>query len=93
MAPLTDAELQQRIGASAAVRKYGQAIDRESAEEKLEARAATAAERASPPAGGKPQPSTLERVLQSPVARTVSAEVVRGIFGVFGVRTRRRRLW
>src|SRR6185369_4676187 len=37
MGPLTDAELAHRIGSSAQVKKYVQAIDRESAEEKLAA--------------------------------------------------------
>src|SRR4030095_8265279 len=54
MAPLSDAELQQRIAVSPQVKKYSHAINRESAEEKLAATAATDA----PPAGpaGKARP-------------------------------------
>ncbi len=96
MAPLTDAELQQRIGSSAQVRRYGAAVDRESAEEKLEARATSAGD-ATPPAGGKPEPSTLEKVLKSPLARavatTVSGVLARRIFSVLGGPPRRRRRW
>src|SRR5262245_64989252 len=94
MAPLSDVELQQRIAASPQVRKYRQAVDRESAEEKL---AAPPAEEGAPPpsAGGKPQPSTLEKVLRSPVARavatTVSGVLARGILGALVGPPRRRR--
>ena len=46
MAPLTDAELQNRLAASAQVRRYAAAVDRESAEEKLAARGAAGGEAA-----------------------------------------------
>src|SRR5262245_943332 len=95
MAPLSDAEVQQRLAASAQVQKYRQAVDRESAEEKLAAPSAEAAEPSTPLAGGKPQPSTLEKVLRSPVARavatTVSGALARGILGALVGPPRRRR--
>jgi hypothetical protein len=103
MAPLSDAELQQRNASSAQVRKYSQAVDRESAEEKLAA-AETALEAGAaqaPDAGrdraGKPEPSALERVLRSPVTRavatTVSGVLARSIMGVLVGPPRRRRRW
>ena len=95
MAPLSDAELQQRLAASAQVKKYRQAVDRESAEEKLATPSAEAAEPSSPLARGKPEPSTLEKVLRSPVARavatTVSGALARGILGALVGPPRRRR--
>src|SRR5262245_35405149 len=51
MGPLTDSELQQRLAASAQVKGYAQAIDRESAREMLEERMAPAA--GEPAAKGK----------------------------------------
>jgi DNA helicase HerA-like ATPase len=95
MAPLTDAELQQRIATSSQVKRYSQAINRESAEEKLAAPAVAAPEEAPPAPAGKPEPSTLEKVLRSPVARavatTVSGALARGILGALVGPPRRRR--
>jgi DNA helicase HerA-like ATPase len=95
LAPLSDAELQQRIAASALAKKYRGAIDRESAAEKL---ALPAVQGESPPHGpaGRPQPSTLEKVLRSPVTRavatTVSGTLARGLLGaLLGPPARRRR--
>ena len=94
MAPLSDAELRQRIAVSPQVKKYSHAINRESAEEKLAATAATAGAPAPTP-GGKAEPSALERVLRSPVARavatTVSGAIARGILGALIGPPRRRR--
>ena len=95
MAPLTDVELQQRIAVSPQVKKYSQAINRESAEEKLAAPATQAEPDAPRAPGGRPQPSTLEKVLRSPVARavatTVSGVLARGILGALVGPPRRRR--
>jgi hypothetical protein len=77
MGPLTDAELQQRIGASAQVRKYRQAVDRESAEEKLSARAPVAVA----PGSGAARESTVEQILRSPVARSVTRTVAVAVAG------------
>jgi len=95
MAPLTDVELQQRIATSSQVKKYSRAINRESAEEKLAAPAAAAQAEAPAAPAGKPEPSTLEKVLRSPVARavatTVSGALARGILGALVGPPRRRR--
>ncbi|MGH7894071.1 MAG: helicase HerA-like domain-containing protein, partial [Candidatus Binatia bacterium] len=92
MGPLTDVEMQQRIGSSVQVKKYAQAIDRESAEEKLAAKAAPSDDReaeAPARAGGRgaprEEPTTLEKVLSSRVTKTVAVTVAGAITcGVMG---------
>jgi DNA helicase HerA-like ATPase len=102
MGPLTDAELGQRVKSSAQVRKYAQAVDRESAEEKLAAKAAAAPAAPGPsPSRGpaREEPGTLERVLSSSVTRSVARTVAvavagtltRGILGALTGSPRRRR--
>ena len=98
MAPLTDAELSQKLSASSQVSEYAKAVDRESAREMLEKRAASVPaeeeEEAAPPArAAKEPPSALLQVLKSPLARTVAGAVTRGIMGALlgGVTRRRRR--
>ena len=93
MAPLTDAELQQRLASSSQVRKYREPINRVSAEEKLEGQAASTA---AGPAGpsGRPAPSTLETILRSPVTRsvavTITGAITRTLMGaILGPRRRR----
>jgi hypothetical protein len=91
MAPLSDAELQQRLAASSQVRKYREPINRVSAEEKLEGQAASSTA-AAPAATGRRAPSTLETILRSPVTRsvavTISGAIARGIMNTI---LRRRR--
>jgi DNA helicase HerA-like ATPase len=99
MGPLDDAELRQRLAASAQVKKYAVAVNPESAAEKLAARSAASA----PPAGGaqpseaaarsaKAEPSTFEQILRSPVTRTVAGVVARGLMdALLGTRRRRSR--
>jgi DNA helicase HerA-like ATPase len=104
MGPLTDDELNQRLAQSAQVREYAQAIDRESAREKLEARAKASSaavaemgevEDSSAPRGrsqAKEPASAFETILKSPVTRTVVGVVARGLMGaLLGGTTRRRR--
>ncbi len=100
MGPLTDAEMAQRLGSSAQVRKYATAIDRESAQELLAkqaeaaAPATPAAEAASGPRGRapKPQPNAFEQMLKSPLTRAVATTVTRGLMGaLLGPAPRRRR--
>jgi len=82
MGPLTDAELAQRIGSSAQVKKYAQAVDRESAEEKLEAASAPATTPASKNAAAPArEESTLERVLESSVTKSVVRTVAVAVAG------------
>ena len=91
MGPLTDAELTQRCG-TPQVRKYALAIDRESAREKLMARA-TGAQAATPGAAApaaRPAPaapSAWDSFISSPVvqqaarqaARTATSAITRGL--------------
>ena len=97
MAPLTDGELSQKLSASSQVSEYAKSVDRESAREMLEKRAASVPaeeEEAAPPArAAKEPPSALLQVLKSPLARTVAGAVTRGIMGALlgGVTRRRRR--
>jgi DNA helicase HerA-like ATPase len=106
MSPLTDAEFAGMVGASAQIRKYAQAIDRDSAREMLARRMTPVPEPAqAPPRGGwdgqappaprragKQPPSTMEQILKSSVTRTVAREVTRGLLGaLLGTPSRRRR--
>jgi hypothetical protein len=94
MGPLTDAELAQRVGSSVQVKRYAQAIDRESAEEKLAAAAAPA-----PPTAAREEPGTVERVLASSVTKSVvrtvavavAGSLARGVMGALLGSPRRRR--
>jgi DNA helicase HerA-like ATPase len=97
MGPLAEAELAQRVHASAQVRKYAQAVDRESAEEKLAAGATPPASASRGPV--REEPGTLEKVLSSSVTRSVARTVAvavagtltRGILGALVGSPRRRR--
>ncbi len=95
MAPLTDAERSAIIGASPLGPKYGQRVDRESAEEILAARMLNdpelvdkARERARPQSDPQPRRSDdaladkVTEALGSTMARTVGREIVKGIFGM-----------
>jgi DNA double-strand break repair helicase HerA and related ATPase len=105
MAPLTPEELQADIRESDLLAEYGKAIDRESAREMLAARMERTtpepekAETARPPASraGKTLAQVAAGALSSSIARTVGREVVRGLFGLLGVkpprRTTRRSRW
>ena len=96
MGPLNDDEMQQRLSSSAQVRKYAEAIDRESAREMLteraESAAAAAADRneqdaderaAAAPRGraAKAPPTMAEQILKSPVTRTIAGTITRGLMG------------
>jgi uncharacterized protein len=103
MGPLDAKELAARNAASALVRKYEDAVDRESAAEVLEEReeASAAAEKKAEreedaqPARkrGKAEKGMLETILRSPVAKTVAGTITRGLMGALfgGSRSRRRR--
>jgi uncharacterized protein len=114
MGPLTDAEMAQQIGSSAQVKEYATPIDRESARELLakriaagpsdgapDARTAPAAQPAAASRGGrtpKPEPTAFEKVMNSPLTRTVAGVVARGIMGALLPRRRtttrsRKSLW
>ena len=107
MGPLTDDEMRRQLAQSAQVREYAQAVDRESAREKLAARSLSAAAArasdgddalAAPPARGrgagrgtKEPPTAFEQILKSPMTRTVAGVVARGIMGALLGSSRRRR--
>ncbi len=95
-------DLDQRVATSPQVRKYATAIDRESAREKLAARAASgqsaaASSEAQPAAAaapgtrtGKAPPSTFDQIMKSPVTRTVAGAITRGLMGALLGSPRRR---
>ncbi len=98
MGPIPPAEITDRAARSPLHAAYAAAIDRESAREVLQARAEGAKEAAAVPAGragpASAAPTAADAVgtiLKSPVARAVGKELVRGLFGVLGVSTSRRR--
>ena len=101
MAPMPDDERARRLAASQQVKEYAQAVDRESAREMLAKRMAAAEEQQNPveasepekpPARGRTEKSTLEKVVNSPLTRTVAGVVTRGLMGaLLGTPPRRRR--
>jgi DNA helicase HerA-like ATPase len=104
MGPIPAAEIAKRVAASPLLPEYGPAADRESAREVLQKRVeegprppapgrAEAKERGArgPAPAGPTAPETLAKALNSPVARAVGRELVRGLFGVLGLRTTTRR--
>jgi DNA helicase HerA-like ATPase len=109
MAPLSAEELQTDIRQSDLLAEYGQAVDRESARELLAKRMAGTEAPAEPepePKKGRGVGRTAAKAggvavvgaLTSAIGRTVGREIVRGLFGLLGVkppRTRRttRRRW
>jgi hypothetical protein len=92
MGPLTDAEMSQRM-LTPQVRKYAEAVDRESAREKLEAQYAATDAAASSSASRSRQSTgkggTMDTILGSSVARSalrtavvaVTGTLVRGMLG------------
>jgi DNA double-strand break repair helicase HerA and related ATPase len=106
MGPLTEEEMRVRLDASAQIKKYAQAVDRESARELLAARAtapttidrdraapAPAPSAPAPRRGAKPPPNPIEQILKSPVARTVAGQLTRGLLGALLGGTRKRSRW
>jgi uncharacterized protein len=105
MAPLTPEELQADIRQSDLLAEYGQAVDRESAREMLakrmartEASSEPQAEEPAPQKGGgvgrkaaKAAGVAVIGALTSTIGRTVGREVVRGLFGLLGVKPPRTR--
>ncbi len=106
MGPLSDGEMQQRLAASPQVREYAQTVDRESAREMLLEQAAagvdaetrqkqgpTGADAGRRPRTTRQPPGTFERILKSPVTRSVATTITRGLLGALlgtmGLRRRR----
>ncbi len=98
---LTPKEIQKIINRSLITLKYDESIDRESAYEILggkieEAQERTEREKNKPrKSSSRREKSTLEKVFDSTttrqIGRTVARELTRGLLGVLGVKTTRRR--
>jgi hypothetical protein len=93
MGPLTPSEMQPRLE-TPQVRRYAQAIDRDSAHEMLTARMQPAEapapaevdeplpdEAEAPEAPAEPQGGGFMDILNSPIARTIAGQVTRGLMG------------
>jgi hypothetical protein len=96
---LTPAEIDGIVAKSKLIAKYNQAIDSTSAYEMLTQKLQDAADKgqtdpAKPQPGGKPQPSTLEKILSSGAARqverTAASMITRGLLGALGLGGRSR---
>lgn len=110
MGPLPDIDAQ--IARSTQVKKYAQAVDRESAREMLAAKVVPQAQQPSAPppqqtgpqgytpypqapaparrGSAKEPPSTFDKIMKSPVTRTVAGAITRGIMGALVGSPRRR---
>ncbi len=96
MSPLTPDEYQQNLSQSSMYGKYRETVDPRSAFEILNERVQAirqeqqASAPTSTPRATRPEKSTFEEVMASPVAKQVGRELVRGVFGMlFGTTTRR----
>ena len=100
---LTDTEINTIINDSKVIKKYNEEIDRESAheilsekikeaqEEEHQAELRKQKEKARKSSSRRREKSTFEKVVNSSAGRTVVREVTRGILGVLGIKTTRRR--
>ena len=88
MGPLTEAELAQHIGVSQQVKHYAAAIDRDSARERLAARAGAESgaggQTDAPVSRGREEKdagTSIGDMLNSPLARTIAGTLTRGLMG------------
>ncbi len=99
---LTENEIDTIIANSPLTSKYNKEVDRESAYEILNEKYAIKEKeqepeetKAAPKKSSRPEKSTFEEAINSPIAkqvgRTLVHEIVRGIFGVLGVNTSQRK--
>src|SRR5450432_3586259 len=94
---LTPAEIDSIVAKSKIVAKYNQAIDSESAYEILTAKLEEAAKNSQDQnnSGGKQQPSAIEKILNSNVARqverTAASVITRSLLGALGLGGRSKR--
>ncbi len=100
MAPLTPEELQADIRQSDLLAEYGQAVDRESAREMLAERLAKTEVSAAEEEERKPRKgrgaaaaagAAVVGALSTSIGRTVGREIVRGLFGMLGLKPPRTR--
>jgi len=95
MGPLSAAELAPHLD-TAQIKKYALAVDRESAREALSVHAGEPTPSnadAAPGRARRPQAesSALEKILKSPLTRSVATQVTRSLMGALFGPTRRRR--
>lgn len=97
MGPLGQQEYQVVVDQSESYRKYKTPVDSQSAFEILAERMAAREENDKPegkaaaaPRTSKPEKSTFDQVMSSPVAKQVGREIVRGVFGMLFGTARRR---
>ena len=95
---LTDAEINSLVSKSQLASKYNQTIDKQSAFEILQQRmqgAATDAPQQTATKQAKPQLSTFDQILKSPVVRSVgiavAGTITRSLLGSLGLKTRSPR--
>ena len=102
---LTDYEIGKILDSSELIKMYNVEIDRESAyeilQEKIQKELIQEKEEALEKEYDKPKPrsasrsrkeaSTFEKILKSPVTKSIAIEITRGILGVMGLRTTTRR--
>lgn len=85
MSPLPADEIQRLLQQSSVNGKYKNAIDRESAYEILTEKVNRKLETEEKPVGkssGKPEKSTFQEIINSPMTRQIGREIVRGLFGM-----------
>lgn len=94
MGPLGDLEYQTYLDQSDLFKKYKDSVDPVSAFELLNERIQShqsEQQSAHPVTKGRPEKSTIEQVLSSPITKQVGKEIVRGVFGMlFGSAPKRR---
>lgn len=100
---LNENEIDSIISSSSLLKKYNEEVDRESAYEILNEKYAVKEQqeeeekevRTTTRKSSRPEKSTFEEAINSPIAkqvgRTLVHEIVRGIFGVLGVNTSQRK--
>lgn len=100
---LTEAEIDAIIRKSDLVKSYNQPMDRASAKDILDKKIKAAKEeehraemreqreQASKTSTKRREKSTMEKIMDSPVTKTVTRELTRGLLGALGIRTSSRR--
>ena len=92
---ITKEELDANVKASKLAQKYNEEVDRESAFEMLSAKIKQTdpvekeASKVSPPK--KAEKSDFEKILESKTTQVILKEVTRGILGILGAKTSRRK--
>ncbi len=110
MGPLASAEYEAQLNQSELFKKYQETIDPQSAfellnqkiqsanakEEEIESKQASTTQQ-QPQPKGRPEKSTFDEVINSPITKQIGKELVRGVFGMlFGTTSRRstaKRRW